>query len=238
MRRKPKAPAGLNPDYKNLYQAFVAVGQDTESQLRWLHDFARRDLSNAVVCEVSRWEVDAFVQNWAVRWNIEPFRSLFATAERAKVVIAEGVAVGPIIPSRIPPFCPPDFGVDVVPALQGEAMRLLNSLLTEHHYTDRGGYSFPEGVFAELSIKGIPRRAHIVTRSDPRSRFIGAMACLLLFSGPLSFCVDCYRMFVPRRPWQRFCSPRCTNRASQATHRKKVKAAGPKPKRRRASHGK
>jgi hypothetical protein len=224
-KKRPKPAVGLDADLAKLYQAFLTVGQDVETQVRWLTDFVGRDLKDPVVCEVARWEVDAFVQNWSVRWNIEPFRSLFESREQPKFLIASGVFVGPIAPQRPAPFCPPDFGVDVVLTMQQEADRLLKALLREHRDTDTDGYEFPDGVFTHLSIKGLARRAHIVTPVDPRLRFVGAMASLLLAAGPLRFCEDCRRLFVSRRGWQRFCSPRCTNRASQEKHRQKQAAS-------------
>lgn len=183
-----------------LFRALEAVGHTVEEQVRWLAAFAERDLVDDNAREQVRWEIEAFCQRNVKRHD-----------PGHPVLVAEIVGRGPVVP--LPDFIreeEPQVPRELVPRLQLEARRYLKAL------RDEGEYRFEKPVFT-----GTFDRLLITNDRDPEARFIGTMISLVLNAKDLAFCADskCGSPFLRSRSWNRYCSSRCSNRATQKNFR-------------------
>jgi hypothetical protein len=186
-----------------MVTGLMAVGKKPEEQLQWLMDFAERDVGDEGRRQELAQQVDAFCMRRAGGWR----GSLAFVDERIEAEIE-----APTSPAA-------------VPDLQRHVKELCAALREQRAYWFPApivnGLTWPR---REASEDGHGEPVSLVHRGGGVGKLLGAISHLLVEVGSnLRACErpGCGRLFVARRSFQVYCSPRCANRVHIAKFRKK-----------------
>jgi hypothetical protein len=219
MQKRPKSTskglqAGANATRDRLSQAvseaFRTVGERPDSLVRWLSDFAQRDLAEPGAVETARHEVMAFSGRALPRHFI-----IIGPASRSGLAYAD---------------------TGDVPEIQTElrkCLRMFSDSSGSGHYWSPPSSSIRycaqwEGRDDERTQhwRGLQQRPRglqaIGAEATPLGRFVLSLFTLLSnHAGNIRRCKDCPSLFYARRRDQEYCSRRCLGRAKTRDFRKR-----------------
>ena len=179
-----------------LERAYGAVGETLKDNLKWLDEFATRDLASARTRIQTRWEADVFCAMVKIR----------ALAHKNSRLMVETTTS---LPRPGWTATTPSVSEDDLEPAQKEIRELLETLRKPGI-----GQPHPESVnvWVMRDLHGDSTTARLMISPAAWHGGVVAAALYTVLEGPIRFCLACGKPFEVTRPWARFCSPLCNNR--------------------------